>query len=193
MYFFIDESGYNGDYIFTAVCVKDPAIAKSIIKKWRDWMKKRKKGFCQNEYHDTKANDDERRKILNTIAEYTPEELRYWAVLRVGYNGKHKELYVPTIIELLQHCGITENDVVIAVDNVEKNQKHMDKHIRNIKKGLGMPRLNICGSNSEKEKGLQVADAIAGSLCREYVPRPSTPSYLEKIIHLMADDIKIIR
>ncbi|MFZ5625827.1 MAG: hypothetical protein ACOY3H_00670 [Bacillota bacterium] len=45
MYFFIDESGYNGDYIFTAVCVKDPAIAKNIIKKWRDWMKKRKKGF----------------------------------------------------------------------------------------------------------------------------------------------------
>lgn len=123
MYFFVDESGFNRDYVFVAVWVKDPTLAERVIKKWRDWMKRRIKGFCQNEYHDTKASDAERRKILNSIAEYTSAEMKFWAVLKPGYNGNHKEYYAPTVVELLQHCGITENDIVIAVDSVEKSQK----------------------------------------------------------------------
>ena len=78
MYFFVDESGFDGDYVFVVVWVKYLATPKTVIKKWRNWMKHRLKGFNQNEYHDTNASDAERKKILSIIAEYTQEDIKFW-------------------------------------------------------------------------------------------------------------------
>lgn len=190
MYFFVDESGYGGDYVFVVVWVKDLATAKTVIKKWRNWMKQRIKGFNQNEYHDTNASDAERKKILSIIAEYAPEDVKFWAIIKPGYNGNHKQHYVPTVVKLLKHSGLKETDIVIAVDKVEKSQAIMEKYIRKIKKEMGMPGLNIFSAASEKEKGIQIADAVAGSVAREYFPRSDSPSCCELIIHLIGDDVK---
>lgn len=192
MFFYIDESGYQGDYIFAAVGINDPKIAKYIIKKWRDWMKNKIKGFNQNEYHDRDATDQERKKILSAIANHTPEQFKFWAVLREKYNGDHPRLYIPTVTELLRNVGITENDTIIAVDKVD-TEGRMERYIRQIKRKLEMPGLNMSHSRSEKEKGIQVADAIAGALSREYCPREDSISYCDLIIHLLGNDIKIIR
>ena len=53
-----------------------------------------------------------------------------------------------------------------------------------------MPGLNIYSAASEKEKGIQVADAVAGSVAREYIPRSDSPSCCELIIHLIGNEIK---
>lgn len=192
MYYFIDESGHGPDYIFVCVGVADPAIPGRVIKKWRDWVRHRKgKATTEPEYHDTKATDADKKRILTTIGEYSPDQVKFWAVLKPGYDGKHKQYYSQAIVELLKVCQITEEDTVIAIDSVERGQKQMDKHIRNIKRGLGMENLKISSSDSQKEKGIQIADAIAGAVSREVLHR-NKASYADIIWHLIADDVKRI-
>jgi len=190
MYFFMDESGYGGDYVFVILWVRDLTIVKTVIKKWRNWIKQRIKGFNQNEYHDTNASDAERKRILSIIAEYAPGDVKFWVVIKPGYKGNHKQHYVTTMVQLLKHCKIKESDVVIAVDKVEKSQAIMDKYIRKVKKEMEMPELNLFSADSEKEKGIQVADAVAGAVAREYLPRSNSPSCCDLIIHLIGDDVK---
>ncbi len=60
----------------------------------------------------------------------------------------------------------------------------MDKYMRQIKKTLEMPGLDISYVDSEKEKGIQIADAIAGSISREFTLR--TTDSLYKIIRNQA-------
>jgi len=66
----------------------------------------------------------------------------------------------------------------------------MDKHIRNIKKTLNMPNLNIASESSEKEKGIQVADALAGVVSREYCCTTLQNDGLFKIVkHLLQKEV----
>lgn len=191
MYYFIDESGCNNDYIFVCVGFSDLAIPQKIIKKWREWVKQRKgRATTKSEYHDTEATDADRKKILNIIAEYSSVQLKFWVVFRPAYN--HKKNYSQAIVELLRFCQITEEDTVIAIDSVESGHKRMEKHIRNIKRELGMQNLKIYSANSEKEKGIQIADAIAGAVSREIMPRNNLLSHANIIWHLIANDIKQI-
>ena len=173
---YIDESGYLGDYIFVAVCVSNPAIPNIIIKRWRKWMKHRIKNFNQNEYHDYDASADERRKILREIATYE-NELAFYTVMRKGYNGNHKEFYVPTMSTLLSLIEIDENADCITVDRIERRKNVMDRYLRQIKSALKQPGINLCYEDSMKEKGLQVADAIAGTISRELLPRATKSHY----------------
>lgn len=189
-YIYIDESGYEGDYIFAAVCISNPEIPKKIIKKWRKWMKNRIKNFNQNEYHDYNARSTERKKILEEIALHK-DDISLCAVLKRNYNGNHNELYVPTIVTLLEQIKIEENDTVITVDKVDKRVITMDKYMRKIKSKLEMPGLEIYFKDSEKEKGIQITDAIAGAISREYLPR-SAHSYYALINELEINKLKII-
>jgi len=189
-YFYVDESGFGEDWVFTAVSINDPSIANKIIKNWRSWMKNRRnKPFHQNEYHDTDADNAQRKKILIEISKHKGN-LEFWSVLKNGYNGNHRKLYVPTIVELLNYCGITEKDTIIAVDRVETKKAHMERHLRKIKSSLGMPGLEIYFKESEREKGIQVADAIAGATCRESIDERPGPSYFDIILNQMANDLK---
>ncbi|MCR6546990.1 DUF3800 domain-containing protein [Dehalobacterium formicoaceticum] len=121
------------------------------------------------------------------------DQIKFWAIIRENYNGKHKELYAETIAELLKHCNVTVNDCVIAVDRVEKVDRYMNRYINNIKEILQMPRLNIGFNDSQKEKGLQIADAIAGSISREYISGDYETSHAVIIIDQICDDVKRIK
>ncbi|WP_156946495.1 DUF3800 domain-containing protein [Desulfitibacter alkalitolerans] len=190
--FYIDESGCNGDYVFVAICVENPMIPQNIIKNWRSWMKNRLgKGFHQNEYHDHTASDVERKKVLTLISK-NKEIIKCWGIVLKGYGGDHKRKYATAIVELLKHCQITEDDIIIAVDRVEKSSINMNKHIRKVKQMLGMSKLEIGFTESEKEKGIQIADAIAGCISRECFVRPKSPSHFGLIAGLMVKDIKFI-
>ncbi|MCL4439736.1 MAG: hypothetical protein M1609_03835 [Firmicutes bacterium] len=86
--------------------------------------------------------------IIRHSNDNTPEDVKFWAIIKPGYNGNHKQHYVPTVVELLKHSGLKETDVVIAVDKVEKSETHMEKYIRKIKKEVGMPGLEIYSAAS---------------------------------------------
>jgi hypothetical protein len=55
--------------------------------------------------------------------------------------------------------------------------------LKNIKKGLSLECPIIWG-NSEKEKGIQVADALCGAVSRKY-NNIQAPNYLHLVEHLM--------
>lgn len=147
-----------------AISVEHLNITQNTIKEWRNWAKKTIKNFQANEYKDRNASKRERRKMLRAVAK---RQIPFWAIIKEGYRN-HKSDYVDAVTKLLLYCEITEKDTIIAVDKVEKSKNHMDKHVREIKKRLNMPGLNIYWSISEKEKGIQVCDALAGAVSREY-------------------------
>ena len=96
--------------------------------------------------------------------------------------------YSKAIINLLKYCDL-KNIEFIVIDKVEESSAHMQKHIRAINKGVDM-NLNILGGDSEKEKGIQIADAVCGSLSRYHLNRLG-PSYYQIISHLMVKPILI--
>ncbi len=187
-FFYVDESGFNGDYVFVAVSVQSPLVPKKKIKNWRSWMKNRITGFNQNEYHDYNASDIEKRKILSEIKKH--KDLKFWAVIKSGYNCNHKDLYVPVITNLFRYCEVTERDTIIALDEVDTRSYRMENYIRKIKRNLQMPELNINFVKSEKEKGIQIADAIAGAVSKEYIRK--TTSYFEYISSQLQKEVKML-
>ena len=100
--------------------------------------------------------------------------------------------YSPVVISLLRLAGIRSEDTVVIVDKVERSTRYMDKRIEEIRQGLGMPNLKILCDTSEKEKGIQLADAIAGAIGREYMPRPAAPSHIEIISKKIVKPVQVI-
>lgn len=121
------------------------------------------------------------------------EDVCIFALLVHDYQGNHNKHYPEAIAELLLHCEVTEKDVVIALDMVESKSLDMEKHVRKIKSLLKMPELNIKYSISQKEKGIQIADAIAGSISKEYFPRADMKSFCEIILSQMSSDPKRVK
>jgi hypothetical protein len=182
-YYYVDESGHANQWVFAIIRIDDYKDAELIVKKWRNYMKRLIKGFKANEYKDSNASKRERKKILNEIAN---KKIYFWAIINTNYVS-HKNNYVRSLVKLLQHCDISEKDIIIAVDQVQC-PKHMDKHIRKIKKDLAMPDLNITWLNSEQEKGIQVTDALAGTVCRHFVRRDEY-SFFEIVEHLLQKEV----
>lgn len=183
-YYFIDESGHGNEWTFVAIKVDDPKAVTIIIKKWRLFMKKTVKNFQANEFKYNNASYREREKILKEI---TDKKVSFWAIIHTNYQS-HKLNYVESCAALLNHCEISEQDTVIAVDRVEKNSKHMDKHLKEIKEVIAMEKLNISWETSEKEKGIQVADALAGVIGRRFCLGKDVPLFAI-VNHLLQKDV----
>ncbi|MGI6555142.1 MAG: DUF3800 domain-containing protein [Bacillota bacterium] len=188
---FVDESGTQSDYVFAAILVNNTKIPEKIVKDWRLWMKRRlKSGFTENEYKDSDAKQHERKKMLQLISR---QNISIGGVLKYDYMNNHKELYVPTIVELLKHCGIDETDCVIALDQIGAKKDLLAKYIRLIKKEIGMPNLSIDFGNSQELKGLQIADAVAGCFRRHtLLGLGNEDSFYNLIEHQLIRDIKRI-
>lgn len=183
-YFFVDESGHKDQWAFVIIKVEDPKSVQIVIKNWRTFMKRALKNFNANEYKDNDASIKERKRILSEIAR---KNIVFWAIIHTNYTS-HKTNYTESCIALLRHCDISQDDVVIAVDRVEKNSKHMEKHLREIKKVMDMPALNIFWGVSEREKGIQVADALAGLIRRKYCMEMDEPLF-EIVSHLLQKEV----
>ena len=186
MYLFIDESGYDNDWIFVGVKIQNIKLADECVHRWRQRTKQIYPKLQVNEYKDCRTHHKQREQILRDIAK---REMKYWAILFSGYRG-HKADYVKAIVNLLKYCDLQDIKLVM-LDKVEKNSSHMQKHIRAIKEDLGMV-INVNGCESEKEKGIQIADAICGSLARHYLNR-SGLSYFHLISHLSDKPMLIIK
>jgi len=169
---------------FVVISVEHPDVIQNTIKEWRNWARETIKNFQANEYKDHDASKRERKKMLKAIAK---RKIPFWTIIKKGYRN-HKSDYVGAVTKLLLYCEITEKDTIIAVDKVEKSKNHMDKHVREIKKHLNMPGLNIYWSISEKEKGIQVCDALAGAVSREYC-RKQQESLFEIVQDLLQKEV----
>ncbi len=165
--YYIDESGYDSNYVFAAVKVNNPRTPIIILKKWRKWRKSAKINYETNEYHDTNMTDKERKKMLQLISRI--EEIRAWGVHKNNYTNR-LENHVEGVIKLLNHIQIGVEDIII-IDKPSIKKKHEEKYKKEIKKELKIKHLEIRLEMSEREKGLQIADAIAGSFSRELFPR----------------------
>ncbi len=165
--YYIDESGYYSNYVFAAAKVNNPRTPKIILKKWRLWRKSAKINYETNEYHDTNMTDKERKKMLQLVSSI--EEIRVWGVYKNNYTNR-LENHVEGVIKLLNHTQIGEEDIII-IDNPGIKKKYEEKYKKEIKKDLKMKHLDIRLEISEREKGIQITDAIAGSFSRELFPR----------------------
>jgi hypothetical protein len=176
--YYVDESGYKHDWAFALVRVEDQKIPGICLKKWRRFYRESTgRPPIMPEYKDADATDRQRSVLLKAVAEYSVD---IWGVIKRGYRS-HTEDYSPTVTQLLGLAEITDNDTVVVVDRVERTSKYMDRRIQEIREGLGMPNLNIRYSSSEKEKGIQIADAVAGAIRREYIAGGSSPSFFRII------------
>jgi hypothetical protein len=187
--YYVDESGYKGAWAFALLGVKDTDIPKRCLKRWRA-LYKASGGRAINmpEYKDAALTDRLRKKMLSLIVS---EDVSIWGVVKKRYRG-HVEDYSPTVISLLRLAEVKSEDTVIVVDKVERAARYMEKRIEEIRQGLGMPDLRIHWDTSEKEKGIQLADAIAGAISREHMPRLASSSYMEVIEGKMAKPVQII-
>lgn len=184
--FFIDESGYHGNYIFAAIEIDNPEIPKTLIGKWRKWRKYSKINYEINEYHDTNVTDKERKKMLSLISKNN--EIKLWGVQINNYDDTTIEAHIGAVIKLLKYAGIKEDDAVI-IDKPTIKNKQIERYKQKVKKGLGMKKLNISLDKSEKVKGIQIADAVAGSLSRKFIPRDGKEPYFDLIASKLAKDV----
>jgi hypothetical protein len=187
--YYVDESGYKGDWAFALVGVCDSGIPKRCLQRWRAFYKASGgRAINMPEYKDAELTDRLRKKMLSLIAD---EDVLIWGVVKRKYRG-HVSDYSPVVISLLRLAGIRSEDTVVIVDKVERATRYMDKRIEEIRQGLGMPNLKILCDTSEKEKGIQLADAIAGAIGREYMPRPAAPSHIEIISKKIVKPVQVI-
>lgn len=181
MYLFVDESGLKDNSIlFVGVTIHAPKEADECIKKWRQSAKRNSPKFQVKEYKDYYALNRQREKILSEVGKrYFP----FWALRIVNYKS-HKLSYAASIRELIRLCGLSLINEII-LDKVERSSRYMEKHIKSIKEGLDMRDVNIRWGMSEKEKGIQIADALCGAVARKFYER-SGPDYFHLVEHLMA-------
>ena len=99
----------------------------------------------------------------------------------VNYRG-HKLDYSKAIFQLLKEVELSDVNLII-LDRVERNSRYMAKHIERVKEGLSC-ECAITWGLSEKEKGIQVADAICGTISRKF-SFISAQNYFDIIEHLM--------
>jgi len=178
MLIYIDESGFCNNWVFVAVKIPNERDARLCIKKWRRYAASVSAKFAANEYRDRKAPDRQREKILKEISAMG---FRFWALYYINYRG-HRLDYSEAIFQILKEVALSDVSLVI-LDRVERNSRYMEKNIEKIKKWLSC-ECSIIWGNSEKEKGIQVADAICGAVSRKY-NNICAPNYFYIIEHLM--------
>jgi hypothetical protein len=178
MIIYIDESGFQKTWTFAAVKIQNENDARLCINRWRRYAKSASSKFSANEYRDCKTPDRQRRQILQEIASMA---FPFW-VLQFNNYRNHKLDYSGAIFQLLQEIDLMGVNHIM-VDKVVRGWKHMEKHVEIVrsKMNLACPVLH---GNSEKEKGIQVADAICGAASRKF-NNLAAPSYFELIEHLM--------
>lgn len=186
MIIYIEESGYNKSWVFVAVKIPSERDARMVIKRWRHYAASVSSSFNANEYRDCKTPDRQREKVLKEISKMG---FKFWVLHFFNYRG-HKADYSEAVLELLK--GVDLSDVVfIMLDKVEQSWRYMARHVEKVRDGLPFECPEMLWGNSEKEKGIQIADAICGAASRKFNNKLS-PSYFNIIEHLMVG-YKIIR
>ncbi|MDD3654369.1 MAG: DUF3800 domain-containing protein [Desulfotomaculaceae bacterium] len=178
MILYIDESGFQNNWTFVAVKILSEESARSSLSKWRRYAATVSKKFKANEYKDSKTPDQQRQKVLYEIAK---KGFQFWVVHFVNYRG-HKKDYSEAIVELIMQVDLTNVNLII-LDKVERSGRYMDKHVERVREELSCSCVMRWGL-SEKEKGIQIADAICGAASRDF-NRMSAPSYFSLIEHLL--------
>lgn len=184
MIIYVEESGFQRNWTFVAVKIPSEEIARSSVKKWRRYAASVSRKFRANEYKDCKAPDLQRKKILQVIS---GKGLQFWVVHFINYGG-HKKEYSEAILKLLKEVDLTDVSLIV-LDKVERSRRYMDKHIEKIREGLLCTCMIRCGL-SEREKGIQIADAICGAASRNF-NNMVAPSFFNLIEHLK-QGVKVI-
>jgi len=184
MIVYVDESGFQKNWVFVAVKIPSERSARLCVKNWRRYAVAVSSKFNVNEYKDSKAPDRQREKILSEISF---SGYQFWVLYFGNYKG-HKKDYCKAVFELLREVDL--HDVsIIMLDKVERSQRYMQKHIERITASLSCVcpiRLGI----SEKGKGIQIADAICGSVSRK-LNNIEAQNYFYLVEHLMKKIIRI--
>lgn len=186
MIIYVDESGFKKNWTFVAVKIFNEKSARSSINKWRRYAATVSKKLTANEYKDCKTPDQQRQKMLYEISS---KGFEFWVLHYVNYKS-HKKDYSEAVIQLLMDVDLTDVDLIV-LDKVERNVRYMDKHIERVQKELSCP-CDIRWGLSEKEKGIQIADAICGAASRDF-NNISAPSYFYLIEHLKQGSKIIIK
>ncbi|MDF9408714.1 MAG: hypothetical protein A4E52_01162 [Pelotomaculum sp. PtaB.Bin013] len=184
MIIYVEESGFQKNWTFVAVKIFSEKSARSSVNKWRHYAASISKKFVANEYKDCKTPDQQRQKMLHEIS---VKGFQFWVVHFVNYRG-HKKDYSEAIVKLLMDVDLTDVSLIV-LDKVERSKRYMDKHIEKIREEMLCP-CNVRWGLSEKEKGIQIADAICGAASRDF-NNMTAPSFFYLIKHLK-QGVKII-
>lgn len=186
MIIYVDESGFRRNWTFIAVKIPSERDAHFSVNKWRRYATSVSKKLSANEYKDSKTPDRQREKMLTEISS---RGFQFWILHFVNYRG-HKKNYSETILELLKEVDLTDVSLIV-LDKVERSGRYMDKHVQKVREGLSS-QCTIRWGLSEKEKGIQIADAICGAMSRK-LNNMSAPSYFNIIEHLLRGNKRIVK
>jgi hypothetical protein len=124
MIIYIDESGFQKNWVFVAVKIQTERDARLCVKKWRCYAASVSEKFAANEYRDRKAPDRQRERILKEISEMG---FHFWAVNFLNYRS-HKLDYSKAIIHLLIEVDLSDVNLIV-LDRVERSSRYMKRHI----------------------------------------------------------------
>ena len=78
MLIYVDESGFQKNWVFVAVKIPSERDARLCIKRWRRYAASVSNKFVANEYRDSKTPDRQREKVLREISSMGFD---FWALL----------------------------------------------------------------------------------------------------------------
>lgn len=179
MHLFIDESGSAaGDfYIVAGLHIADAGMLERVIKDWRTRFyrtRKQRKSLPPNEFKDSRASCAERRFVLARISQL-PVVI---AAVACPQYAQHRHLPEAVVILVDTIYRKATQPLRVVIDDPGLSKKRRQTYDETIRKGLEHVAFTHTWVQSESCRGLQAADAIAGTI-RRYVETPASPESIE--------------